>query len=157
MSAKCSAYRKVHELPELTKAFKKFKKEQNVKRGSMSNRRGAEAEERLLRCLENCPSLPQWVQSIRRASQKEDGRGIDLVCNTNYGKLYLQVKSSFAGAAEFCMKKRKCHTLVVVVNNDIADEELISNAKKALRSLKKSIHNKRRNGVFAPPKTRIYS
>lgn len=41
------------------------------------------------------------MKTARHATREEDHRGIDIVLETDVGRLYLQVKSSYRGVEEF--------------------------------------------------------
>lgn len=60
--------------------------------------RGNRAEHLVVAALRRA-SRPGWLISVRRASKKDDHRGIDVVVETSdCGRLFLQVKSSRTGA-----------------------------------------------------------
>lgn len=67
----------------------------------------------------------------------EDARGIDVVVETDVGKLYLQCKSSHAAARCFRAKKRSSAIAVVVMSPD-ADVN-VHRAIGALRMLRSRV------------------
>lgn len=67
--------------------------------GHVSNEKGAKNEQRVLDAF--ATNRPNWIDSVEPASKKQDNRGIDIVFNSDVGKLYLQVKSSIAGKKHF--------------------------------------------------------
>ena len=91
-------------------------------RGSVSQQFGRIATERgranEKRALDACvlPARPAWMQSVRMASREEDRDGIDLVIDSDVGKLYVQVKSSRGGKMAFLQRRRRARVAVVVVS-----------------------------------------
>jgi hypothetical protein len=59
---------------------------------------------------------PAWMRSARAATRREDHRGIDVVIESDVGKLFVQVKSSIAGKAKFEGRRRSARIVVVVVD-----------------------------------------
>lgn len=69
---------------------------------------------------------PPWLLSARHASRAEDRAGIDIVLETDVGRLYLQVKSSTRGMLGFLEKKRwRPRIAVVVVRRDDRDDVVL--------------------------------
>lgn len=60
-----------------------------------SDQKGLMNEHKALCALKLLPH--PWIISARKATREEDGRGIDIVCETVDGTMPLQVKSSWNG------------------------------------------------------------
>jgi hypothetical protein len=82
--------------------------------GRVAHKRGRENEARVLDACQ-LPSRPVWMHSARAATREEDADGIDVVIESDIGKLYVQVKSSRGGKAAFLQKRRRALVAVVVV------------------------------------------
>ena len=82
--------------------------------GKDARKRGRTSEERVLEALA-LPSRPAWMASFRKATQAEDHAGIDVVVESDVGKLFVQVKSSRGGKAAFAQRRRSARVGVVVV------------------------------------------
>jgi hypothetical protein len=65
--------------------------------------------------------LPTWLTSIGRPGKwtAQDRQGIDIVAQTIRGPVFIQVKSSEAGAREFKFKHRNDHVKIRIVVLDI--------------------------------------
>ena len=101
--------------------FLKRRRRDNAKADS---ERGLTNEWRVWKVLQR-PSRPWWITNVRMSTVAEDHRGIDVVVETSdYGDLYLQVKSSLRGAKEFRSKSRSVRVdieVVVVARTDDAN------------------------------------
>lgn len=97
--------------------------------------RGFWTEERFLRAIENANgNAPCWFKGISRSTREEDGKGIDFVIHTTVGNIFIQIKSSEAGANKFFKKiklKRLKNIIVLVIKIDY-DEEKIRNMSFSL-------------------------
>jgi hypothetical protein len=82
--------------------------------GKEATKRGRVNEVRVLEALA-LPSRPAWMRSFRKASEEEDRAGIDVVVESDVGKLFVQVKSSRRGKAAFAERRRGARIAVVVV------------------------------------------
>jgi len=67
--------------------------------GTLNKERGAHNEVLVLDSIHRLN--PTWVRSARLATREEDRKGIDIVIDSIYGDLYLQVKSSRMGKERF--------------------------------------------------------
>ena len=66
--------------------------------GRIANDRGRRAEQRAHDAMHaHRDDWPPWLGDVRPATDAEDRRGIDLVAQTDVGKLYLQVKCGSYG------------------------------------------------------------
>ena len=88
--------------------------------GSLGNERGHRSESLALLALRAGP-VPDWLRSVEKAPWDLDRRGVDLIVASDVGKLYLQIKSSMAGARRFEAKPRRLPIAVVV--EDPRDED----------------------------------
>ncbi len=68
---------------------------------------------------------PQWLISVERPGKwtVQDRQGIDLVAQTIRGPVFIQIKSSEAGAREFKHEHRENHILIRVVVLDIRSRD----------------------------------
>lgn len=83
--------------------------------GAVANERGASAERRVLLALAEAVPRTAWLKSVRRATADEDARGIDIVADSDVGKLYLQVKSSRQGAYRFRRFRKRGPAVIALV------------------------------------------
>lgn len=67
-------------------------------RGFEKERCALEAFTSPLHCAE---TFPHWFISIRHATKKEDSVGIDLIAETVYGSIFIQIKSGITDAVNF--------------------------------------------------------
>src|SRR5271156_1710138 len=58
--------------------------------------RGIQAEERGVKACRS-EGRPAWMKTARYATREEDRHGIDIVVETDVGRLFVQVKSSQRG------------------------------------------------------------
>ena len=81
-----------------------FEKElENIQRS-----RGFQTEERFMRALENGNgSNPHWYKGVSRGTVEQDQNKIDCVVHTVFGDIFVQIKSSQAGANKFLNKIKK--------------------------------------------------
>jgi hypothetical protein len=92
--------------------------------GKVANQRGRGNEKRVLdACL--LAARPGWMQAARLATREEDHDGIDVVIESDVGKLYVQVKSSRRGKAAFLESDRRARVAVVVVRTGDSQEALL--------------------------------
>jgi hypothetical protein len=72
--------------------------------GKIGSERGRANEHHVLEaCL--LASRPAWMVSARAGTRAEDHDGIDVVVESDVGKLYVQVKSSRTGKAAFVKRR----------------------------------------------------
>lgn len=108
--------------------------------------RGYAGEQRVLIALEgNRTSWPEWLISIRKATEDEDIRGCDIVAETDVGKLYLQIKSSKVGIEKFHKRNRKKMIAAIISYITWTETEMSDHAIKALVSLRKDVIALRRS------------
>lgn len=103
--------------------------------GRLGQRRGRESERAALEAIS--ANMPEWMTSVRAATDDEDRRGIDIVASTDVGDVYLQVKSSVGAAKDFRRDPRRRNIAVAVVRigepYDIVGKRCV-NAIAALRA-----------------------
>lgn len=100
--------------------------------GQIANERGALSEDKVLEALRTNP--PDWLVSARKGDKEEDRKGRDLVVQTrDHGDLYVQVKSSRAGARSFETQEGRLCVLVVRPGETI--DSLRTRAHRALEKL----------------------
>ncbi len=92
--------------------------------GKIANQRGRTSEQRVLEACQ-LPGRPGWMKSARAATRAEDHDGIDVVVESDVGKLFVQVKSSLRGKADFEERRRRARVAVVVVGAGDAAEKVL--------------------------------
>jgi hypothetical protein len=103
--------------------------------GLAANLRGHANESRAVRLLsEAWPSRPAWIEAVRLGSPAEDGRGIDLVVESDVGALHLQIKSSALQAQLFRPRRGELIAAVCGRGNDRAVRDRLVDALESLRS-----------------------
>ena len=104
--------------------------------GKLGSERGRANEHH---ALEACflPTRPAWMMSARAATHAEDHDGIDVVVESDVGKLFVQVKSSRTGKAAFAERRRRAHVAVVVVKSGDTLEEILRRVVGALAPVRK--------------------
>ena len=65
------------------------------------------------------------MQAVRKATRGEDHGGIDVVIESDVGKLYVQVKSSRCDKAAFQERTRRARVAIVVVHAGDSREALL--------------------------------
>ncbi len=83
--------------------------------GKDAKKRGRTNETRVIEALA-LPTRPPWMRSVRRGTKAEDHAGIDVVVESDVGKLFVQVKSSRGGKAAFLERRRRARVAIVVVH-----------------------------------------
>ena len=97
--------------------------------------RGRETEQRVLDACK-LDARPDWMKSVRFASRDEDRAGIDVVFESDIGRLCLQVKSSMRGKAKFEERKRKARIALVVVGRHDSPATVLRRVVQALGALR---------------------
>ena len=83
--------------------------------GDLANKRGADNEQRLIDAVNFKNSVwPKWLIGIEKSSRDQDAKGIDIVVETDVGRIFIQVKSSKCGLDS--VKKKKKHIVYMVIN-----------------------------------------
>ena len=111
--------------------------------GRVANEKGLGKENKVVYALENCLDKPKWLGTSRKATREEDRKGADVICETDVGSLYLQVKSSHHGKEKFETKSRKKAIEVIVVKYNDTDQFIASKAIALLIKLRVEILKKR--------------
>lgn len=77
---------------------------------------GEANERRVLEAFQDRALFPDWLAGVRRATNGEDARGIDVVFATrDLGKLFIQVKSSERRARDFSKAHARGTRISVVI------------------------------------------
>lgn len=105
--------------------------------GRAANQRGETNEIRVLNVLQT--EQPAWMFSARAATEDEDSKGVDIVVDTDVGKLFLQVKSSRTGVAKHKSKRRASMIGVVRCHHRVSDAQLRVRTHGVLISLRKQV------------------
>jgi hypothetical protein len=113
--------------------------------GKIGSERGCANEHQVLAaCL--LPSRPVWMTSARAGTRAEDHDGIDVVVESDVGKLFIQVKSSRTGKAAFVERRRRATVAVVLAKNGDTLDELLRRVVGALAPIRK-MYLKERGGM----------
>jgi hypothetical protein len=113
--------------------------------GKIARKRGRTSEDRVLEALE-LPSRPAWMSGVRRATPAEDRAGIDVVVESDVGKLFVQVKSSRGGKAAFAQRRRSARVGVVVVVVTDSPERVLAKVVGELGKIRAEYLKERRGG-----------
>lgn len=89
--------------------------------GEAARAKGVERERRALVSLD-LGERPAWLRSVRKATEDEDRRGVDLLGESDVGQLKVQVKGCAAAARNFKLDPRSRDIEVVIVDEKIDDE-----------------------------------
>jgi len=111
--------------------------------GQIAVERGRSSEQRLLEACQ-LDKRPTWMLSARAGTRDEDARGIDVVLDTDVGKLYVQVKSSKTGGRHFKERKRSARIAVVVVRVDDTPDTLLQKVLSAVSPIRKEYLSQRK-------------
>lgn len=97
--------------------------QRRAERKAIGDAARAKGENRELRAIGslNLGEVPSWLLSVRRATQPEDFRGIDLVGESDVGTLMVQVKGCAAAARSFKADPRSRYIEVVIVDERTDD------------------------------------
>ncbi|HEY1691121.1 MAG TPA: hypothetical protein VGG39_03115 [Polyangiaceae bacterium] len=113
--------------------------------GADARRRGKRSERHVLQAL-SLPSRPEWMRSVRPATKEEDRAGIDVVVESDVGKLFVQVKSSQGGKARFEAKRRSARIAVVVAKVTDTPEGLLRKVVGELSTIRAEYVTERAGG-----------
>jgi hypothetical protein len=83
------------------------------------------------------------MKSARKATRDEDADGIDVVIESDVGKLFVQVKSSRGGKAAFAEKRRRARIAVVVARTADTQEALLRKVVAAVGEVRADIRKER--------------
>jgi len=103
---------------------------------------GIHNEKRALTIIGRMKEELGWLTHVRMASQEEDQRGVDIVCDTIDGiQLYVQVKSSAAGLREYLHTYKKgFYGIIPVITIKVhlwrSDESIMKELKEQLTQLR---------------------
>lgn len=107
-------------------------------------KKGRKNESLVLQALNNAANknkLPKWIHEFYLSSYEEDQKGIDLIVNTDVGKLYLQIKSSKYGKNKFENKFKtnikRYGIETIIVNTEESEEKLLLKILLLLKRMRK--------------------
>ncbi len=112
-------------------------------RGWLARERGRVNERRVLEAFA-LESRPPWIRRVREALRIEDNSGIDVVVESDIGKLYIQVKSSKAGKRDFLKRTRLLRIGIVLVKDKDGPEKLLAKVVGALSPIRAQYREERR-------------
>jgi hypothetical protein len=125
----------------------------NIRRAlhDISLERGRRNKERFFEAMkakDSSVEMPKWFVRAYHASRKEDlFEGKDAIIETkDVGKLFIQIKSSYAGAQNFLKGKHcKHHSFigVIVIHDNDTNESIRTRARRILSKLRQDILEKR--------------
>lgn len=97
--------------------------QRRAERKAIGDAARAKGENRELRAVASLAlgEIPPWLLSVRRATQPEDFRGIDIVGESDVGTLMVQVKGCAAAARNFKADPRSRYIEVVIVDERTDD------------------------------------
>ena len=98
--------------------------------------RGFQNEERFKKAIENGNgNNPTWYKGISWTTKKEDRKGIDFIVHTVFGDIFVQIKSSEAGAKKFLKKPKNKNFRIIflVIKNDYDEENIRSISFSAMQ------------------------
>ena len=130
---------------QLEAAFLRARQLENITSGHRSGEKGRLAEQRCVNIVAKLSVQFPSIISVRLATDKEDARGIDVVVETDLGKLYLQVKSSHYGAHKYRRKRPNAKTIVIIIPSEMSDDKLQNVVADRLGCLRKQIKRLRRS------------
>lgn len=112
------------------------------------NQRGEDQELRVVECTKLTKFNPDWfVSAVKQPKYKRNDRnGIDVIINTtDFGPIYVQVKSSESAARRFAQKRpnRLKKIVVVVVEDSDSDEQLHQKLFKVVGQMRKKYLQKK--------------
>jgi hypothetical protein len=95
--------------------------------------KGAEAEKRSLEQIRSHYRELPWIKYARKATKKEDHEGIDIVVYTkDAGELFVQIKSSYKHAQQFCRKHPGKFIIIIIVREEYSDDMVWREVKGGL-------------------------
>ena len=92
------------------------------------------------------PARPPWTLSVRKATEQEDHAGIDVVVESDVGKLFVQVKISRGGKAAFLERRRCARVAIVVVRVTDSPEALLRKVVGQLGRIRAEYVKQRQGG-----------
>ena len=119
----------------------------NIETGRKSQETGKARENLVVSALQEdgYKYVPEWLKFARLATHNEDSKGIDIVVDSDVGKIYLQVKGSSAHQIQFeASHKRKVEIMpVIIVDLREIVSEVRSNALNLITPLRQRFLEKR--------------
>jgi hypothetical protein len=121
--------------------------------GKIGSERGRGNEKRVLDACK-LTERPSWMLAARRATPAEDHAGIDVVIESDVGKLYVQVKSSRGGKAAFGARRRSARIAVVVARSGDSQSALLRKVVGELAKIRAEYLKERKREPGAKPPMR---
>lgn len=118
-----------------------FKKPSKYLLNTIAHERGLRNEQRVLFACQN-PNRPSWMLSARIATKEEDHNGIDIVIQSDIGKLFVQVKSSEKGKEAFSERRRRARVAIIVVHHNDTENDLLNKVVLELTKLRNQFRRK---------------
>ena len=90
-----------------------------------------------MRAIENGNgNNPDWYNGISKATMDQDQKGIDFIIHTAFGDIFVQIKSSEAGAKKFLNKLRtnNFRIVVLIIKRDYNEENIRSISFTAIQA-----------------------
>lgn len=117
--------------------------------------RGRDTEDRFFRLFRYGkvpPDFPSWFHGFRSATQEEDCAGIDAVAFTDVGKIFIQIKSSWAGVQKFKKQQEQYHKrgwiFLVIVRSSDSDNDILERTRHVLSQARTAILSHRNQSHF---------
>ena len=132
------------------RAFRLMREEQKRARfllPEINRARGFAQERQVVHALSG-DDRPEWVYSAEISEEADDRRGVDVIVETDVGKLFLQVKSSHSGVERFNQYRgvRRRPIGVVLIERSDSVDDIRLKATEALAALRAEIFRLR--GTF---------
>ena len=114
--------------------------------GKLAAERGRARERHVLAAC-GLRARPAWMRDVRPATRREDHRGIDIVIESDVGKLFVQVKSSLLGKSKFERRRRSARVVVVVVDAGDSLEAVLGMVVGAVGEVRQEYVRERRGAA----------
>ena len=130
-----------HKIPAKTNHRRVLKILENTKRSQ-----GFQTEERFMKALENGNgNNPDWYKGVSKATIEQEKKKIDHIVHTTFGDMFVQIKSSEAGANKFLNEINKSHLKIVllVIKRHYSEETIREISFLAIKNKVDYFRNKR--------------
>jgi len=112
--------------------------------GSIGRERGKRSESRVVMMINELGSSTHWISGARHATTEEDRRLIDVVVETDVGKIFIQIKGCRNSLLNFELKKPRAPVILgIVVNDYLEDHQLKASVLSLLLKEREKILQKR--------------
>lgn len=109
--------------------------------GRRSAIKGARAEVAVVEVLNTHEKRPDWLGDARGCTFEEDGRGIDVVVETDMGDIFIQVKSSYENAQKFRRKWPQRTVGIAVIRPNDSRDTIFNKAIDAVAKQRAELRN----------------